>query len=187
MALSQVGAPSRRFPTLIVLVPILLLVAAASAVGVITFLNSPQQVAKKLADALSRGGREGFKKLVVAKDRDKITSAGLTSGHGVPTRVIGIEKSGNQVIAKLEADLSSQEGFDPKIASALGIPSKIELPFVLVKENYIFWWVDLEKSGPLLAESFLKSLGPQFKQFLQAMAEAFVKAFGQAMKQMPRQ
>lgn len=186
-ALPQMGAPSRRFPVFIVLVPLLLLAAAAGAVGVLAFLNSPQQVAKKLADALSKGDTEAIKKLVVAKDRDKITLAGLTSGRGVPTRFIGIEKSGDQVIAKLEVDFSAQEGVDPKIAAAFGIPSKLELPLVLVKENYIFWRVDMEKSNPLIAESFLKSVGPQFKQFLQAMAEAFAKAFSQALQQMPKQ
>ncbi len=185
MTSPQVGASSRRFPVFVVLVPLLLLGVTAGAVGVLAFLNSPQQVAKRFADALSKGDREAIKKLVVAKDRDKITLVGLTSGRGVPTRVIGVEKSGDQVIAKLEADLSAQEGFDPKIAAAFGIPSKLELPFVLVKENYIFWRVDMEKSGPLIAESFLKSVGPQFKQFLQAIAEAFAKAFGQALQQMP--
>ncbi|MCX7969296.1 MAG: hypothetical protein N3B10_12555 [Armatimonadetes bacterium] len=187
MALPHVSAPSRRFPAFIVLVPILLLIAAAVAVGVLAFLNSPQQVAQKLADAFSRGDSEAIRKLVVAKDREKLALVGFSSGQSVPTRVIGIEKSGDKVIAKLEADLSSQEGFNPQIAAAFGIPSKLELPFVLVRENYIFWRVDLEKSGPLIAESFLKSVSPQFKQLLQkAMTEAFAKMFGQAMQQKPK-
>ncbi len=186
VALPRTAAPSRRFPVFAVVLPLALIVVAAGAVGVLAFLNSPQQVAQRLADAFSRGDAEAIKKLVVAKDRGRPALKTLVPGRGVPTRVVGVEKSGEQLIAKLEFDLSKQEGFNPQVAAAFGIPSKIQLPFVLVKENFIFWRVDMEKSEPLIAESFIKSLGPQFKQFMQAMMEAFVKAFGQALQQMPK-
>ncbi len=174
-------ARRRSFPVAVVIVPLVVILGLAGAVGAFMVLNSPERVARAFAEASSKGDIEAMKRLVTAKDREKLEKTKNLPKQPAPTRFVGLERRGDHLVAKLEADLSGQKA--QAAAFGLQLPDKMELPFVLVRERLIFWRVDLEKSQPLLKESVMKALGPQLQQFIMA----FQQAFGQAIQQMMRQ
>lgn len=169
----------RRLPIAAVVVPIVLvIVLAGGGVGALAVLNSPERVAKAFSDALSKGDTVTLQKLVTAKDREKVAKWKFPSGQSSSVRFVGLERRGEQLVAKLEADIPAAQKAQAA-AFGLQLPDKMDLPFALVRERLIFWRVDLEKSKPLLNESVMKALGPQLQQFMQA----FIQAFGQVMQQ----
>jgi hypothetical protein len=127
-----------------------------AVVGAIAFINSPQQVAQKWANALARRDEATLKKLVVAKDRDRVSSfIGFTKYlPDMSAQLAGIEDHRGQKIAKVTINFSQVAlgNFNLKLNGSA------QLPFVLVREMLILWRVDLEKSEPLIGQEARKAV-----------------------------
>ncbi|MCS7192786.1 MAG: hypothetical protein NZ937_07385 [Armatimonadetes bacterium] len=152
-----------------------ILVVVVVAVGVIIFLNSPQMVAQKWADALARRDEAAIKKLVVAKDRERVS--GLLSVAGMlvdmSTQVAGIEDQQGQKIARISVNFSQVKfgGLN------LSMKGNMNLPFVLVRDRLILWRVDLEKSEPFIRDELKRATVEAIKQnpALQTLLQFFMR------------
>lgn len=149
----------------------LILIVAVIAVGIVAFINSPQQVAQRWADALSRRDEAAMKKLVLAKDQGRISGL-LNVTKMLPdmsAQLAGVEDQQGQKIARVSVKFSQVVfgNFNLKLSG------NVNLPFVLVREQILFWRVDLEKSEPLIREEAKKAImevverNPTFQKLLQ--------------------
>jgi Na+-transporting methylmalonyl-CoA/oxaloacetate decarboxylase gamma subunit len=138
----------------IVFAVLVLLILAV--VGAIAFINSPQQVAQKWANALARRDEATLKKLVVAKDQERVSGfIGFTKFlPDMSAQLAGIEDRQGQKVAKVTINFSQVAlgNFNMKLSGSA------QLPFVLVRERLILWRVDLEKSEPLIREEAQKAV-----------------------------
>jgi len=138
----------------IVFAVLVLLILAV--VGAIAFINSPQQVAQKWANALARRDEATLKKLVVAKDQERVSGfIGFTKFlPDMSAQLAGIEDRQGQKVAKITINFSQVAlgNFNMKLSGSA------QLPFVLVRERLILWRVDLEKSEPLIREEARKAV-----------------------------
>jgi Na+-transporting methylmalonyl-CoA/oxaloacetate decarboxylase gamma subunit len=138
----------------IVFAVLVLLILAV--VGAIAFINSPQQVAQKWANALARRDEATLKKLVVAKDQERVSGfIGFTKFlPDMSAQLAGIEDRQGQKVAKVNINFSQVAlgNFNMKLSGSA------QLPFVLVRERLILWRVDLEKSEPLIREEARKAV-----------------------------
>jgi hypothetical protein len=127
-----------------------------AVVGTIAFINSPQQVAQKWANALAQRDEAALKKLVVAKDQERVSGfIGFTKFlPDMSVQLAGIEDQQGQKVAKVTINFSQVAlgNFNMKLSGSA------QLPFVLVRERFIFWRVDLEKSEPLIREEARKAV-----------------------------
>jgi len=127
-----------------------------AVVGTIAFINSPQQVAQKWANALAQRDEAALKKLVVAKDQERVSGfIGFTKFlPDMSVQLAGIEDQQGQKVAKVTINFSQVAlgNFNMKLSGSA------QLPFVLVRERLIFWRVDLEKSEPLIREEARKAV-----------------------------
>lgn len=141
---------------------VLILVVAVIAIGVVAFMNSPQQVAQKWADALARRDSEAMKKLVLPKDQERVSGL-LNIANMLPdmtAQLAGIEDQQGQKIVRVSVKFSrvTLGRFN------LNLSGNVNLPFVLVRDRFIFWRVDLEKSEPLMREETRKAVLEAIKQ-----------------------
>ncbi len=140
----------------------LILVAAIIAIGALAFMNSPQQVAQRWTDALARRDAEAMKKLVLPKDQERISGL-LNVANMLPDmsmQLAGIEDQQGQKVARVSVKFS-------RVAVGkfnLNLSGSVNLPFVLVRDHFIFWRVDLEKSEPLIREEARKAVLEAIKQ-----------------------
>jgi Na+-transporting methylmalonyl-CoA/oxaloacetate decarboxylase gamma subunit len=138
----------------IVFAVLVLLILAV--VGAIAFINSLQQVAQKWANALARRDEATLKKLVVAKDQERVSGfIGFTKFlPDMSAQLAGIEDRQGQKVAKVTINFSQVAlgNFNMKLSGSA------QLPFVLVRERLILWRVDLEKSEPLIREEARKAV-----------------------------
>jgi Na+-transporting methylmalonyl-CoA/oxaloacetate decarboxylase gamma subunit len=138
----------------IVFAVLVLLILAV--VGAIAFINSPQQVAQKWANALARRDEATLKKLVVTKDQERVSGfIGFTKFlPDMSAQLAGIEDRQGQKVAKVTINFSQVAlgNFNMKLSGSA------QLPFVLVRERLILWRVDLEKSEPLIREEARKAV-----------------------------
>ena len=127
-----------------------------AVVGTIAFINSPQQVAQKWANALAQRDEAALKKLVVAKDQERVSGfIGFTKFlPDMSVQLAGIEDQQGQKVAKVTINFSQVAlgNFNMKLSGSA------QLPFVLVRERLIVWRVDLEKSEPLIREEARKAV-----------------------------
>lgn len=146
----------------VVSVLVLVLVVVAIVVGVVAFVNSPQQVAQRWADALARRDEAAMKKLVLAKDQERVSGL-LSVTNMLPdmsVQLAGIEDQQGQKIARISVKFS-------KVAVGrfnLNLSGSVNLPFVLARDRFIFWRVDLERSEPLIREEARKAVMEAIKQ-----------------------
>jgi len=135
---------------------VFLFVITLAIVGAIAFINSPQQVAQKWANALAQRDEAALKKLVVAKDQERVSGfIGFTKYlPDMSVQLVGIEDQQGQKVAKVTINFSQVAlgNFNMKLSGSA------QLPFVLVRERLIFWRVDLEKSEPLIREEARKAV-----------------------------
>jgi hypothetical protein len=135
---------------------VLLFVIILAIVGAIAFINSPQQIAQKWANALVRRDEATLKKLVVAKDQERVSGfIGFTKFlPDMSAQLAGIDDQQGQKVAKVTINFSQVAlgNFNMKLSGSA------QLPFVLVRERFIFWRVDLEKSEPLIREETRKAV-----------------------------
>jgi len=133
-----------------------LVLVILAVVGTIAFINSPQQVAQKWANALAQRDEAALKKLVVAKDQERVSGfIGFTKFlPDMSVQLAGIEDQQGQKVAKVTINFSQVAlgNFNMKLSGSA------QLPFVLVRERFIFWRVDLEKSEPLIREEARKAV-----------------------------
>ncbi|MCS3920179.1 hypothetical protein Q2T83_10950 [Fervidibacter sacchari] len=133
-----------------------LVLVILAVVGTIAFINSPQQVAQKWANALAQRDEAALKKLVVAKDQERVSGfIGFTKFlPDMSVQLAGIEDQQGQKVAKVTINFSQVAlgNFNMKLSGSA------QLPFVLVRERLIFWRVDLEKSEPLIREEARKAV-----------------------------
>ena len=133
-----------------------LVLVILAVVGTIAFINSPQQVAQKWANALAQRDEAALKKLVVAKDQERVSGfIGFTKFlPDMSVQLAGIEDQQGQKVAKVTINFSQVAlgNFNMKLSVSA------QLPFVLVRERFIFWRVDLEKSEPLIREEARKAV-----------------------------
>ena len=150
----------------IILIPLALLLVLAAGVGFVAFINSPQQVAQKWANALARQDEASLKKLVAAKDQQRLSGLiGITKMFSdMSAQLAGIEDRQGQKVAKVAINFSqiSFGGLNLKFKGS------IQLPFVLVRERFVFWRVDLEKSESLMVEEAKRMMAEMRKAFLEA-------------------
>lgn len=151
----------------------LILVVAVVAVGVIAFINSPQQIAQKWADALARRDEAALKKLVLPKDQERVSGL-LSIANMLPdmsAQLAGVEDQQGQKIVRVSVKFS-------RVAVGrfnLNLSGSVNLPFVLARDRFIFWRVDLEKSEPLIREEARKAVleavkrNPALQQLLQLL------------------
>lgn len=153
---------TRKGRTSVVLALLVLVVLIAAGVGGIAFVNSPQQVAQKWADALARADEVTLKKLVVPKDEGRVSNlVSITKLlPGMSTQLIGVEDHQGQKIAKVAVKFSQVVigKFNLKLNGTAN------LPFVLTREKFIFWRVDLEKSDPLIRQEARRAVIEAVKQ-----------------------
>lgn len=147
------------------------LVVAVIAVGIIAYLNSPQQVAQRWANAMARRDEKAMKKLVLSKDQERV-SGFLGLANMLPdmsTQVTGIEDQQGQKVMRISVKFSRVTFGGVN----LSLSGNLNLPFVLVRDRLLFWRVDLEKSEPLIRkeakEAVLRAIkqNPALQQFLQ--------------------
>ena len=135
---------------------VFLFVITLAIVGAIAFINSPRQVAQKWANALAQRDEAALKKLVVAKDQERVSGfIGFTKYlPDMSVQLVGIEDQQGQKVAKVTINFSQVAlgNFNMKLSGSA------QLPFVLVRERLIFWRVDLEKSEPLIREEARKAV-----------------------------
>ena len=135
---------------------VFLFVITLAIVGAIAFINSPRQVAQKWANALAQRDEAALKKLVVAKDQERVSGfIGFTKFlPDMSVQLAGIEDQQGQKVAKVTINFSQVAlgNFNMKLSGSA------QLPFVLVRERFIFWRVDLEKSEPLIREEARKAV-----------------------------
>jgi len=152
--------------TKIVLVSLALILVLAAGVGFVAFINSPRQVAQRWANALARQDEASLKKLVVAKDQQRVSGLmGITKILAdMSAQLAGIEDRQGQKVARVAINFSqiSFGSFNFKFKGS------IQLPFVLVREQFIFWRVDLEKSESLMVEEAKKMMAEMRQTFLEA-------------------
>jgi len=152
--------------TKIVLVSLALILVLAAGVGFIAFINSPRQVAQKWANALACHDEANLRKLVVAKDKQRVSELmGIAKMFAdMSAQLAGIEDRQGQKVARVAINFSqiSFGNFNFKFKGS------IQLPFVLVRERFIFWRVDLEKSESLMVEEAKKMMAETRKAFLEA-------------------
>ncbi|MCS7264020.1 MAG: hypothetical protein NZ805_04220 [Armatimonadetes bacterium] len=140
----------------------LILVAAIVAVGVVTFMNSPNQVGQKWAEALARKDAEAMKKLVLAKDQERISGL-LRVANMFPeigAQLTGIEDQQGQKVARLSINFTRVK----VLGAEISLKGNVNLPFVLVRDRLILWRVDLEKSEPLIRDELRKATVEAIKQ-----------------------
>ena len=105
---------------------------------------------------LPNGMRQPWKKLVVAKDQERVSGFfGFTKFLlDMSVQLAGIEDQQGQKVAKITINFSqiTLGNFNMKLSGSA------QLPFVLVRERLIFWRVDLEKSEPLIREETRKAV-----------------------------
>ncbi len=127
-----------------------------AAIGAIAFINSPQKVAQKWASALAQRDEEALKKMVMAKDQERVSGfIGFTKFlPDMSVQLAGVEDREGQKIAKVTINFSQVAlgNFNMKLSGSA------QLPFVLVRERLVFWRVDLEKSEPLIREEARKAI-----------------------------
>lgn len=152
---------------------VLILVIAVTVVGVVAFINSPQQVAQKWANALARRDEAAMKKLVLPKDQERVSSL-LSVTKMLPdmsAQLAGVEEQQGQKIARIAVKFS-------KVAVGrfnLNLSGSVNLPFVLARDRFIFWRIDLERSEPLIREEAKKAVieaikrNPTLQQLLQLL------------------
>ena len=150
-----------------------LVLVILAVVGAIAFINSPQQVAQKWASALAQRNEAALKKLVVAKDQERVSGfIGFTKFlPDMSVQLAGIEDHQGQKVAKVTINFSqiALGKFNMKLSGSA------QLPFVLVRERFIFWRVDLEKSEPLIREEARKAVLEAIKKnpALQSLLQFF--------------
>jgi len=152
-----------------------LVLVALVAFGLIAFINSPQQVAQKWVDALSRRDEATLRKLVMAKDQERVSGfIGFTKYlPDMSAQLAGIEDQQGQKVVKVTINFSQVAlgNFNMKLSGSA------QLPFVLVRDRLIFWRVDLEKSEPLIREEARKAIleaikkNPAFQALLQFLPQ----------------
>ncbi|MGQ9462029.1 MAG: hypothetical protein ACUVTP_03365 [Candidatus Fervidibacter sp.] len=160
----------RRGRTSVVLALLVLVVLIAVGVGSIAFVNSPQQVAQKWADALARTDEVTLKKLVVPKDEKRVSSlvSIVKMLSGMSAQVVGIEDQKGQKVAKIAVKFSQVTAGN----FSFKLDRTVQLPFILTREKLIFWRVDLEKSEPLIWSEARRVVieavkqNPEIQQFL---------------------
>jgi len=144
-----------------------------AVIGVIAFINSPQQVAQKWANALAQRDEAALKNLVVAKDQERVSGfIGFTKFlPEMSVQLAGIEDQQGQKVVKVTINFSQVAlgNFNMKLSGSA------QLPFVLVRERLIFWRVDLEKSEPLIREEARKAILEAIKKnpALQSLLQLF--------------
>ncbi len=151
----------------------LVLAVIAIAVGIIAFINSPQQIARMWANALARRDEKAMKRLVLPKDRERVSRL-LSVTNMLPdmsVQLAGVEDQQGQKIARISVKFS-------KVAIGrlnLNLSGSVNLPFVLARDRFIFWRIDLEKSEPLIREEAREAVieairqNPALQQLLQLL------------------
>lgn len=163
---------------LLVLVGAVVLAAIAIAVAaVLISRNSPQKVAHTFAEALVGKDEATLRRVAAAKDVDRVPRIVGFAGMfpDLKLEVTRVEDRGGQKVAVLSATFS-QITFGAKRFS---VPNgKLELPFVLTRERWFFWRVDLERSEALLrqqlqqaAADYLRQNPALMQQWLQQMTQ----------------
>ncbi len=141
---------------------VLVLIAAIAAVVILGFINSPQKVAQRWADALARRDEATMKKLVLPKDEGRISGLlGVTNMlTNMSAQLAGVEDQQGQKIARVSVKFSQVTlgKFN------LNLSGSVNLPFVLVRDRVLFWRIDLEKSEPLIREEARKAVLEAIKQ-----------------------
>lgn len=152
----------RRHGRTVAIVLGLIFVVAVVVIGILAFTNSPQQVAQKWADALTRRDAKAMEKLVLPKDREKTASL-LGVANMLPdmsVQLVGIEEQQGQKVAKFSVKFT-RVAFGKMNFSLNG---NMNLTFVLARHLILFWRIDLEKSESLIREEAMKAVKEAIRQ-----------------------
>jgi len=161
-----------------------LVIVAVAVIAFLLFRNSPSQVAQALADGLARKDEATLRRIVAAKDADRVPRLLGFAGMfpDLQLQVARVEDRGGQKVAVLSASFS-QVAFG---AMRISVPNaKLELPFALTRERGLFWRVDLEQSESLLRQQFQQAAAAYLRQS-PAMLQQFLQQMMQKMPAPPR-
>ncbi|MFA0759495.1 MAG: hypothetical protein PVTTEEND_001466 [Candidatus Fervidibacter sp.] len=178
------AATTRKPPLALLALTGALVIVAVAVIAFLLFRNSPSQVAQTLADGLVRKDEATLRRIVAAKDADRVPRLLGFAGMfpDLQLQVVRVEDRGGQKVAVLSASFS-QVAFG---AMRISVPnSKVELPFALTRERGFFWRVDLEQSENLLLQQLQQAAAAYLRQS-PAMLQKFLQQMMQGMPAPPR-
>ncbi len=151
-----------------------LIVVAGGIVGGLVILNSPQRVGQAWAEALSKKDEAALQKLVLPKDKERVPKL-LSAAKMLPdmqVQFVGIDERDGQKVARVSIQFSRVT-----VGSyTLNLKGSAELPFILARDRWIFWRVDLEQSDPLVQEAAKQAIWKAIQQ--DPRIQQLLKLFG---------
>ncbi len=151
-----------------------LIIVAGGIVGGLVILNSPQRVGQAWAEALSQKDEAALQKLVLPKDKERVPRL-LSAAKMLPdmqVQFVGISERDGQKVARVSIQFSRVTIG----AYTLNLKGSTELPFVLTRDRWIFWRVDLEQSDPLVQEAAKQAIWKAIQQ--DPRLQQLLKLFG---------